>query len=273
MNIAVVTNLSKAHGGEARGLAELFPMYDFKDCAKINADLVIVLSGGQEQEAMRKYLPILKCKIAWWMCDFRHPSHFQNIPKVDYLFLPYLNYHKEYECLSNNGVYYLPQNGYEWKEKAVVSKDIDAIFIGNTNPNKYHLNRLPILQEIARHCNLQVISRGETTKEQSSIYKQVPLSISISSDEIIGGCSNRLYNITKAGGCAFVKYFEGLENLYTNHENIIWFNNISEIEDLLKYYFANREEIKTIKRNAKKHSNKNHSIQSRINKIINIVNG
>jgi hypothetical protein len=272
MNIAVVTNMSKAHGGEALGLSKLFKMYDFKDCDKVEADLTIVLTGGQEQELMREYLPYLKSKIAWWQCDFRHPSHFQRLPMVDYVFIPYKNYLKDYQKLAKNGAYYLPQSGYVWNEEVEVPEDIDAVFIGNVRPNQYHGNRESILNEISKHCNVDVISRGETTKEQSSVYRQVPLSIAISSDEIIGGCSNRLYNIVKAGGCAFVKYFKGLEDLFENHKHLIWFKDESEIPELLDYYLNNRDKIGAIKRQAKEYAEEKHSIESRIEQIIKHIN-
>jgi hypothetical protein len=265
--------LNKAHGGEARGLREILPIYDFKDCDKIKADLVIVLSGGQEQADMIEHLPKLDCMIAWWMCDFRNPEHFGSTMNqiCDYMFVPYLNYHKGFQRLSKKGVYYLPQSGYKWKDYEINYEELDAVFIGNTKPNKYHNNRIPILKEINKNCNLAIIEDGITTVEQSSFYAKVPLSIAISSNEIIGGCSNRLYNILKAGGCALVRYFEGIEDLFTNHEHLIWFKEVHELEHLIKYYLSNPEEIERIKHNAKKEADEKHSISSRIVKIVKTI--
>jgi len=275
VNIAVITNINKLHGGEIQSIKGVgLPVYDFKDCDKIKADLVIVLSGGQEQELMIKHLPKLNSIIAWWMCDFREPEHFSSYLDgvCDYMFVPYLNYHKGFSRLAKNGVSYLPQCGFSWSDYDVNINDVQTIFIGNTMSNKYHYNRESILKVIGANSNLSVISTGTTTVEQSSFYAKVPLSISISADEIIGGCSNRLYNIVKAGGCAFVKYFEGLENMFENHKHLIWFKDVKEIPELLNHYLNNVHLIDEIKKNAKLEADKNHSIESRINKIIKTIN-
>ncbi len=185
-------------------------------------DSVLFFSGGQEQGAINKTISRLpkKITIGWWMCDYRKIGHFtRNLyGKFNHIFLPYKNFFNDYKKLGKDGVWYMPQSGYAFPNIDTNIGDYDAVFIGGTGTSPYHKNRPSLLKTIGSSCKLKIITGQGISVDQTEIYSKIPLSISMSGDFMIGGCSNRLYNIMAAGGCAFVKYFEDLELIFENHK-------------------------------------------------------
>lgn len=278
---AILTNAHKFSGGEIQAISKTgIHIFDFSQTHLIKSseyDTVLIFTGGQEQTNMLNSIPNLPKDIllGWWMCDFRTADYFDNrLSKlVDYMFVPYYNYHYEFMKFARSGVYYMPQPGNIWQEHSNRSINWQAVFIGNTVPNIYHANRKDILAKIKEHANLHVISEHGTTRDQSFIYKNTPLSISISTSDMIGGSSNRLYNILAAGGCAFVKYFYKIEDMFNNHEHLVWFDSIDEIPDLLTLYLNDVDKIEQIKYNAKNIFNDKHTAACRLSNIFSIMDG
>jgi len=253
-----IANVSKIGGGEMQAIVKTgINVLDFSQISKMPADtdMVLFFTGGQDQNAMLrclKYIPS-NVQVGWWMCDFRTVDYFsqQFTNSVDHIFLPYHNYHNEFQKLSRHGVHYMPQPGNVWDTpKNLRNIKTNCVFIGNVSDNKYHYNRRDILNAISHVTDVTLIRNETNTADQSYIYQNVPISISISSDDIIGGCSNRLYNIIAAGGFAFVKYFNRIEEMFVNHKHCVWFKTVEEIPELLTMYLNDPDKIAYIKSNA-----------------------
>lgn len=278
---AILTNIHKFSGGEIQAISKTgIAIFDFSQSHLINSnqyDTVLIFSGGQEQSRMLESIPKLPKDImlGWWMCDFRTADYFDNkLSKlVDYMFVPYYNYHEEFMKLARYGVYYMPQPGNIWEHQSNRTINWQAVFIGNTAPNIYHANRKDILSKIKEHANLHIITENGVTSDQSFVYKNTPISISISTPDMVGGSSNRLYNILAAGGCAFVKYFSKIEDMFNNHEHLVWFDSIEEIPELLTLYLNNTDKIEQIKHNAKNIFNDKHTASCRLFNIFSIMDG
>jgi spore maturation protein CgeB len=90
---------------------------------------------------------------------------------------------------------------------------------------------------------------------------------------MIGGSSNRLYNILASGGFAFVRYFDKIEEMFINHKHLVWYNSIEEIPDLLNLYLNNTNKIDEIKLNALNIFNSAHSAEHRLHNIFSIMDG
>lgn len=278
---AILTNTHKFSGGEIQAISKTgIRIFDFSQSHLINSseyDTVLIFSGGQEQTKMLDSIPKLPKDIllGWWMCDFRTIDYFDTrlYNLVDYMFVPYYNYHMDFAKLTRHGVYYMPQPGNIWESRSDRNIDWDAVFIGNIIPNIYHANRKDILSKISEYAKLQIISENVVTYDQSFIYKNTPISISISTPDMIGGSSNRLYNILAAGGCAFVKYFSKIEDMFNNHEHLVWFDSIEEIPELLALYLNDTNKIEQIKVNAANIFNDKHTATCRLYNIFSIMDG
>lgn len=277
-NKVVLTNMSKFSGGEIQAISKTgIQILDFSQAHLItNCEDILIFSGGQERHKMLDAISKLpkNAKIGWWMCDFRNANHFNSITTklVDYMFVPYYNNHNDFMQFTKQGVYYMPQPGNEWIVDTGRTLNSNCVFIGNVSNNYYHSNRAEILKQISNTTSISVIWNESTTPDQSFIYKNTPISISISTSDMIGGSSNRLYNILAAGGFAFVKYFERIEELFNNHEHLVWFNDIKEIPDLLNMYLSDTDKLNTIKSNAKNIFNEKHTAAARLSNIFSIMN-
>lgn len=239
-------------------------------------DSVLFFSGGQEQDAINKTISRLpkKITIGWWMCDYRKIGHFtKNLyGKFNHIFLPYKNFFNDYKKLGKDGVWYMPQSGYAFPHVDTNIGDYDAVFIGGTGTySPYHKNRPSLLKTIGSSCKLKIITGQGTSVDQTEIYSKIPLSISISGDFMIGGCSNRLYNIMAAGGCAFVKYFEDLELIFENHKHLVWFKSNEEIKPLIQEYLKSPKKINQIKVNAKNLFLEKHTGKCRVDNMFDIM--
>lgn len=237
---------------------------------------VIFLSGAADYVYIKETIKKLDCNIitSWWMGDFRTPNIFNltENEKVDYLFIPFKNYFNEFNKLSKKGAYYMPAPGCFWDSKTNRKIDWDVVFFGNPIPNNpYHKNRPEIFKSIQEISKLKIISGEMTSTDQSDIYNKSKISLSVSTEDMIGGSSNRLYNILASKGFALVNYFPEIEMLFENNEHIVWFKDKKELQFNLKYYLNNLEYIEKIKVNAQKLFNEKHSGICRLKNMIDIM--
>jgi hypothetical protein len=288
-NKVVLLNSSKLSGGELSSIYKTgIKVYDFYEAYKIDqsVDFVLLAGGGQEGQHILSNIHFIPkhVKIGWWMWDYRKADWFSDprfINLVDYMFLPYYNYFDDYNRFSKNGVYYMPQPGHVWETKFGRNLNTNCVFIGNVNTYSQDVNRGDILKYIAELTSVTLLQGEHVTMDQSYIYKTTPISLNISNNEwddrcgssMIGGTSNRLYNIIAAGGFAFTQYFDKLDELFINHKHLVWFKDINEIPDLLNVYLSDLNKINDVKLNAKNIFEKNHTATHRLDNIFKIMNG
>jgi spore maturation protein CgeB len=63
-----------------------------------------------------------------------------------------------------------------------------------------------------------------------------------------GLVTRRLFRSVASGRMVLTEYTRGMETLFNNHENIVWYHNISECIDLIRYYLDNDSEREKIGR-------------------------
>lgn len=106
----------------------------------------------------------------------------------------------------------------------------------------FHTNRRPIIQRLRKSGHtLRVIHDEGTTADQKWLYANAKYSLSIS-PPVHGYSSNRLFNILSSGGFCLALYFPGIEDLFTNHRDLVWFKTLEEAVDMVQYYDAHEEQ-------------------------------
>ena len=202
-------------------------------------------------------------KVGWYMCDLRDPRVLENGVKYDYIFLCNKTYLKEYEEVFGGKAFYMPQCG----DETPIKKESfwDVVFIGNLN-SPYHKNRAELLQEVQTEYNLKLVSGREYSPENKYLYRDIPISLSIS-DNYEGYTSNRLYNILSCGGFCLSLYFPGIEDLFENKKHLVWFHDKEEMMELIEYYLTHPTERKKIAKEGQKEYYKNHSAKVKLKKM------
>ncbi len=241
--------------------------FDDKDEMK-NYDRLIIFHN--------KLPPVIDTKAykAWWMCDLRSPDELKRDQfNFDIIFTAQLTYEQEYRDFYKKPVYYMPQCGLD-EQVIREGRKINAkvIFIGNIAPRYYHGNRRKILNGIHKKHPVTIIRGEGQTPDQAWLYQTSKYCLSISYP-MIGGTSNRLYNILAAGGFALVSYFPGIEKLFVNGKHLCWFHNVEEAIDLIDYYDRHEELYKRIRREGKQIYNERHTAAARLQNMFDIIDG
>ena len=243
-------------------------IFDFSELIKVKYyDYLIVFYN--------KLPPKIKttAKIGWWMNDLKQPNKLPIHPTTfDKIFLCNLEYKEEYINLFKKEVYYMPQCGLDSSNTFCRNIDWDVLFIGNNSSKIYHYNRTEILETIENNFKLKIISGEKTSFDQNMLYKNTKFNLSISAP-LSTVTSNRLYNILASGGFAVVSWFPGIENLFENHKHLIWFKDVEEAIELIRYYQNHEEERQEIAKTGNKLYLEKHTAKCRIDNMIDILKG
>lgn len=71
-----------------------------------------------------------------------------------------------------------------------------------------------------------------------------------------GYFSNRVMNLCACSGCVLLYYSEGLEEVFKDSVDILFFRNLEELKDKIDYFKKNIDDVKMIRKNAYKISRK-----------------
>lgn len=222
----------------------------------------------------RPELPKLdvKTKTGWWMCDLRPPSQL-SIPSdhsFNRIFLCNKEYLKDYQVKFGVPVDYVPQCGYEFPRQWLEKVDWQVIFIGNFD-SRWHQNRADILLRFQKEFKVNIITGEQTTLNQRWLYRHSPICLSIS-PQAEGYTSNRLYNILASQGFCLALYFKGIEELFKNHRDLVWFRDAEEGVRLARFYLNNDQRRREIARQGYLIYKKRHTARHRLEKMFNLLN-
>ena len=156
-----------------------------------------------------------------------------------------------------------------------ISKSTEILFIGGLQ--KKHSNRWDILEEIYQNF-------GEKLEVYGYGLNEVPLKYSfrkivkgpifgdeyerkITSSVIVinlfldgydnfKGINNRIFEVLNLKSFLITKFNEGIKNFFQIGKDLVTFNNINELIDLINYYLKNDDERKIIENNGFKKSKK-----------------
>lgn len=192
-------------------------------------------------------------------------------PFYDAVFLCNETHRKCWEDVGKVKTYYMPQGTIQ-HPKPLVGTRYKILHIGAEGQGPYHQNRNAILRDL-RSAGVEITSknswhRDERIKIQESSYgdyhaSDFSLSISMAVDKYT---SDRLYTITGAGGCALAYNPGGLDDIFTDNENILFFKTSAEARKIIES--TTDEKIERIKMEAFKYAQKHHTYKMRLLNIL-----
>lgn len=111
--------------------------------------------------------------------------------------------------------------------------------------------------------------RGPCTfKEQNKIYNGSKIILSINHfNNIEDYCSNRQFIAMATGTLTLCSYFPGIENIFKNHEDVVWFKNEEECIDLCDYYLNHPEKAEKIGRAGAAKAKQEHTFFKRVEEL------
>jgi len=159
----------------------------------------------------------------------------------------------------------------------------DVVFFGNNHSvlNNYLENysfRLELLKHIDNNFNLMVYGNGwdgfknpcswVTNKNKTVASNKAKITIGVSAVEAFLYLSwPRVFQTMACGALHMTQYVEGLELIFKNHENIVWFKTIEEADHLLKYYLNNEDMLSRVALNGRNLATQ-HTYYNRVGSII-----
>jgi hypothetical protein len=240
-------------------------LYGYKNLIYFDNDLRRINKGIRASE---------EANIAWWMGDYRKPSQLPITylhEDVKYIFMNVRYLIPSYKKLFNIPVYYMPLCGLSIPENKKRNVKWDVLFIGNVHGTQGHRERYKILDSLKKF-NFKHISGEGFSEDQRYLYKNTPINVSMSYRKD-GLTSNRLFNILASEGFALVRYFPGIEEMFVNHSDLVWFDSVEEMEELVKYYLLHPDERKRIAEQGHKTYIHNHTAKHRIQNMVDIMEG
>jgi hypothetical protein len=230
-------------------------------------------------------------KIFWWMHDLRPPRKTKTT--ASYIGLCNTYFLKEYEDFYGVPAVYLPQCGDDAPVKEGRDLSCDVLFLGSPGlpapyeglaqtpeltrqqigKREWHWNRMPVIDAL-KEAGLSVttISEKRMTPDAKWLYQNTPISLSVSLPAA-GYTSNRLYNILSSRGFCLVAWFPGLEELFENHEHLVWFRTLDEAAELAKHYLDRPRERDKIRTAGYVEYLANHTAASRVDTMLENIKG
>jgi hypothetical protein len=161
----------------------------------------------------------------------------------------------------------------------------DVAFIGRTSRDgSIHATRRELVGALAPRCDLAVYGRGwealglevrrrDVFPEQ---YRLVCAGAKIVlgrdwRDDCARYCSNRTWLTLGCGGFLLTNYFPGIDELFTNHGQLVWYRSTDECLELIEHYLARPEERRRIanagNRYVREHRTVDHFVRDVIDRL------
>jgi len=98
------------------------------------------------------------------------------------------------------------------------------------------------------------------------------ISLAYNTNEVYMYCSwRRLFNTMASGGFILVHYFPGLEKVFKNRYHLVWFKNVDEAIELIRYYLTHEVEREEIALQGRKEVISYHTWDIRIKRMLNLA--
>jgi len=108
--------------------------------------------------------------------------------------------------------------------------------------------------------------------EEYMAYNTSLLALNIPHFEFDDYYSDRLLRAMACGCCVLSKKYNGYEREFTDRQNIVVWETMSELNELIYYYLTHREEAMEIGKNAAEYVLKNCTWDNRVTEFIGLVN-
>jgi hypothetical protein len=134
-------------------------------------------------------------------------------------------------------------------------------FIGSLQKGDRH--RRDLMRAVAQNHSLHLYGRGWLPNAglqpvrrhvYPAEYRKICASsaIMLGNDHGLGvdlGFSNRTWMTLGCGGFLLTSYVPNLEEIFTNHEHLVWYHSLDECLELIEYYLPPEAERRRIARN------------------------
>jgi hypothetical protein len=161
-----------------------------------------------------------------------------------------------------NAEYTLLPSGDLFKNDKTIERKYDIVMAGNPySPNRFSnaQQRIDLARLFSKYFKFTLFGSEKWNQygiktegwvdfsTLPKIYNQAK--IVISCDSVIdkkGFTSNRTHNVMCSGTFLLIRKFSGIEELFVNHEHLVWFETNQEAIDLVKYYLIHDNEREAI---------------------------
>ncbi len=223
-----------------------------------------------------------KAKWVLFYGDFltRMPADYERMKQFDALLIKTddLKIHQTYLDKGVKKVFYHNvATDVDYFYKYPSGENCDVAWIGNLQPNfplsnlrKAMLERvvnLPVIMHLygaSRALDNVGTWKGTVYNTDFAIAaSKAKILLGINShDDIMLSTSNRLFN-SMACGFTLYKKFKGIDRLFTNHKDLVWWETLDEMEAQLKYYFKHPKERQIIYHQGRYTISKHHTYKHR----------
>jgi hypothetical protein len=204
-----------------------------------------------------------KLKIFWSIdshCVLEQHQNLCKLLKIDILLNSTESYIPSYKGLVKKS-YWFP-NSYpdDLIQSLNIEKTVDVGFCGNI------INRGHVINSLDKYgIKKDIFVIGDDMVNAINSYK-IHLNCNISND-----INYRTFETTGCGTMLLTNYTPGLEKLFDIGKEIVVYNNLSELDEKVKYYLENEEERKTIANAGYERSKRDHTYYERSKTLIEII--
>lgn len=258
---------------------------------RFKPDFILVDAGNTiSPNTLKKIKEQIKIPIVNWLLD--DPVHHQNWKNVtDSLPL--------YDCIFVFDPYYIPgfikcgAKRMEYLPPACdteiyrdagpdLGKKRDLCFVGTITPRRaeilLHLSNFDLNiwtsnpKSLPRPLNRSRYYKGKVWGEKiSRIYNSSKIVINIHHPQSIFGTNLKTFEIASSGAFQLVDFKKELENLFKIGEELICYNNVKELIELIKYYLDQPEKRREIAVKAQKRVQSEHTYIHRFTRMLSII--
>jgi len=116
-----------------------------------------------------------------------------------------------------------------------------------------------------------VISERWYYDDLCDYYNQSVVNFNMTSLQMTNAVNQRVFDVSACRKFILTDYRKQLKDFFGSKENIVWFDDVEEIPDLLAYYLKNEGKRNRIAQNAYEIVCKDHTYKHRINEMINTL--
>lgn len=197
-----------------------------------------------------------RCFITWWMNDERYPPASWMLTMVKYVDLWLVASIDSAEWLKEIGcdARYLIM-GYTRQVDPQLERSINLCFTGQNSGERFPLSffRRQTVCSAKRMLgpDFHVYGRGwggiaERKKISDRVYRRAKMGLSVGHYNTRGTYSNRMLSIMGHGALCLCHRTDGLEEIFTDGEHLVYFNDIDELVMSYRYYMDHPQELADI---------------------------
>ncbi len=225
------------------------------------------------------------CTISAFYGDTRYSTYHRDLGwVVDHVYMSNKTHIEQNRSLGLANFHYLPcPTDPEVFRPVDGEKKHDLLFIGNNN----NRSRLELLRKIHRRFNLSVAGAGWEGEEFrtlteaygpefSRLVGQARILLGLIGDEWSGleaYFSNRVANTLACGAFLIQRYTPGLERIFSNHEQLVWYRTEGELFSLIERYLGQPAERERIVRQGRKLVTSSFTYDRAVARILEEANG